>query len=200
MGCFHRAMRDEKHQTLFPAEIPWQFSMHETDAADLHGESEARRELVRAVAKYSDFGPALDQLRSEWRADTVIQGDWKLENILVPQERDRMRLVDWEFASWGDPLWDLATLLQSYWNFWVLWPSQYRIADIQPALRSVVEGYEQPDVAKAIRFAGVRMLQTAFEHLDKAEQMTANAVRLMQASLNILTRPEWAAEQILGVS
>ena len=44
------------------------------------------------------------------------------------------------------------------------------------------------------------MLQTAFERLDKAEQMTPGAVRLMQASLNILTRPEWAAELLLGMS
>jgi hypothetical protein len=44
------------------------------------------------------------------------------------------------------------------------------------------------------------MLQTAFEHLDKAERMTAEAIRLMQASLNILTRPEWAAGQLLGIA
>jgi hypothetical protein len=30
--------------------------------------------------------------------------------------------------------------------------------------------------------------------------MTPEAVRLMQASLNILTRPAWAAEQLLGTS
>jgi hypothetical protein len=64
-----------------------------------------------------------------------------------------------------------------------------------------VEGYAEPAVAeRAIRFAGARMLQTAFEHLDKKEQMTAQAVRLMQASLNILTRPEWAAAQLMGTA
>ena len=42
------------------------------------------------------------------------------------------------------------------------------------------------------------MLQTAFEHLQKLDNMTAEAVRLMQASLNILTRPEWATRQLLG--
>jgi thiamine kinase-like enzyme len=107
--------------------------------------------------------------------------------------------VDWEFAAWGDPAWDLATLLQSYWNFWVLWPSRYRIEDIQPALRAALVGYARHDIAdRAVRLAGARMLQTAFERLDKAEQMTAEAVRLMQGSLHILTRPEWAAEQLVG--
>lgn len=201
MGAFHRAMRSTEHRSLFPAELPWQLSMHETKDEDLADQSSGRRELIRALRKYPEFGPSLDRLRSEWRAEAVIQGDWKLDNCLISPERDRVRVVDWEFAGWGDPVWDLATLLQSYWNFWVLWPSRYRIEEIQPALRAVLEGYGQAGLAeKAVRFAGARMLQTAFEHLDKAEQMTAEAVRLMQASLNILTRPEWAGRELLGTA
>ena len=201
MGCFHRAMRDEDNLSLFPPDTPWHLSMHLTKAEDFEGESAGRRELVRAVGKYPEFGAVLNQLRAAWCADTVIQGDWKLDNCLIPTGRDRIRVVDWEFACWGDPVWDLATLLQSYWNFWVLSPSRYRIEDIQPALRALLEGYGQPEVAaRALPFAGARMLQTAFEHLDKAEHMTADAVRLTQASLNILTRPDWAARQLLGTA
>jgi len=201
MGRFHRAMRDEKHREQFPAEIPWYVSMHEVDPEHLKEESAGRRELLASVRKYSEFRTGLERARAEWHAETVIQGDWKLGNCLIPAARDRLRLVDWEFGSWGDPVWDLGTFLQSYWNFWVLSPSQYRIEDIRPALRAVLEGYAQPDVSrKAIRFAGVRMLQTAWECLHEADHITADAVRLMQASLNILTRPEWAAEQLLGSS
>ena len=42
------------------------------------------------------------------------------------------------------------------------------------------------------------MLQSAFETLDKVEEMTGGAVRLMQGSLNVFTRPDWAAEQLIG--
>jgi Ser/Thr protein kinase RdoA (MazF antagonist) len=201
MGGFHRAMQADELASLFPSDTPWQFFPHDTTEEDLTDEKAGRRELFRAVRKYPEFGRALDGLHAEWRAETVIQGDWKLDNCLISPDRDRVRVVDWEFTVWGDPVWDLATLLQSYWNFWVLWPTQYRIEEIQPALRAVLEGYAQPDMTeKAIRFAGARMLQTAFEHLDQADQMTAEGVRLMQASLNILTRPQWAAEQLLGTA
>ncbi len=201
MGNFHRSMRSREYMALFPADAPWQMSMHETNDADLAEESAGRREFIRALKKYPAFGPALERLRPEWRAESVIQGDWKLDNCLISPERDRLRLVDWEFAGWGDPAWDLGTLLQSYWNFWVRWPSEYRIEEIQPALRAALVGYAQPDVAeRAVAFAGARMLQTAFEHLEKQETMTAEAVRLMQSSLNILTRPEWAARQLLGTA
>jgi hypothetical protein len=52
--------------------------------------------------------------------------------------------------------------------------------------------------ARAIRFTGARMLQAAFESLDEAEEMTGPAVRLMQGSLHVFTRPDWAAEQLIG--
>lgn len=199
MRKFHRAMQLDEYRSLFPSEIPQALSMHHAPEEDLAEESPGRREFVRAVRNNPEFGAALDQLRDEWQAVTVIQGDWKLDNCLIPAERDRIRIIDWEFAAWGDPLWDFATLLQSYWNFWVCAPSRYRLEEIRPALRAVFQGYAEAGMAeKAVRFAGARMLQTAFERLEKAEQMTAEAVRLLQGSLNILTRPQWASEQLLG--
>jgi len=201
MGTFHRAMRSVEHRSWFPEELPPVLCMHESKEEDLANESAGRRELVRAVRGNPEYGRALDRLREQWQAVTVIQGDWKLDNCLVSSGRDRIRMVDWEFATWGDPTWDLATLLQSYWNFWVCRPSQYRLEEIQPALRAVLHGYGQADITEpAVLWAGARMLQTAFEQLENAEQMTAEAVRLMQGSLNILTRPQWAAEQILEMS
>ncbi len=199
MRKFHHAMQLDEYRSLFPAELPQALSMHIAREADLADESAGRRELVRTVRKFPEFARSLDQLTEEWKPSTVIQGDWKRDNCLIPAGRDRIRIVDWEFAAWGDPLWDLATLLQSYWNFWICSPQQYLLEEIQPALRAVFEGYHLDEIAgKAIRFAAARMLQTAFERLEKAEQMSAEAVRLVQGSLNILTRPDWAAHQLLG--
>ena len=201
MGEFHRAMRSQEHLQWFPEEIPWQLSMHRTEEADMVELSAARRELLHTIQRYPEFGAALDSLRGEWSSTTVIQGDWKLDNCLVSRERDRIRLVDWEFACWGDPAWDLATLLQSYWNFWVTEPESHSIEDIRPALRAAVEGYgDDQTSSKALRFAGARMLQTAFEHLEKAERMTPAAIRLLQGSLHILSRPDWALEQLTGAA
>ena len=157
------------------------------------------------IQKHSEFGRALDALREEWREETVIHGDWKLENCLLPAEGERIQVIDWEFASWGDPFEDIGTMLQSWWNFWVRVPRQYRIEEIRPALRAFLEGYagtvERDPVAmapRALRFAAGRMLQTAYETLDDAEKLNADAVCLLQASLNLLSRPEWALREIFG--
>jgi hypothetical protein len=42
------------------------------------------------------------------------------------------------------------------------------------------------------------MLQSAWESLYKSDHIEGDAVRLAQASLHILTRPDWAREQLLG--
>jgi len=205
MGAFHREMESAGLASSFPGTIPWFLSFHETAEEDLGETSAGQRELVRVVKRYAGFARALDQLRAEWRDDTLTHGDWKLENCLISPDRDHLRVVDWEFVSWGDSIWDVSALLQSYWNLWVRWPWEFPIEAIQPALRAFLNTYAQSRgwepvefAARAVRFAGARMLQTAFETLDKVEEMTGEAVRLMQGSLNVFTRPDWAAEQLIG--
>jgi serine/threonine protein kinase len=205
MGTFHREMESGSLASAFPGSIPWSLSLHEFGEEDLAAPSAGQLELMRVVRRYAGFARALDRLRAEWRDDTLTHGDWKLENCLISPERNRLRVVDWEFASWGDSIWDVSALLQSYWNLWVRWPSEFPIEAIQPALRAFLNAYAQSRgwepgefTARAIRFAGARMLQTAFETLDQAEEMTGEAVRLMQGSLNVFTRPDWAAEQLIG--
>ena len=205
MAALHGEMRSAKISQLFPAAVPWIFSIHEADPDKLEDATEGQRELVRLVRKYPAFGRAVESLKSEWRAQALIHGDWKLSNCLVSAARDRLSMVDWEFASWGDPLWDAGTVLQSYWSFWARSPDEHPIEEIRPALSAFLETYARetgaavPDIlVPVIRFAGARMVQTAYEALIRAEEITAGAVRLAQASLNILTSPERAAADLLG--
>lgn len=206
MGYCHRSMASKEFASLFPGEAPSILSLHEVKEDEVTAPSPGRLELIRVVKKYREFGPALERLREEWHEETLVHGDWKIENCLISPDRRRVRIVDWELAGFGDPCWDVGTALQSYWNFWVCWPSNYSIEEIQPALGAFLDAYaesrgcEANELAlQAIRFAGARMLQTAFEVLEKKDSMTAEAVRLAQASLNILTRPEWAQEHLLGM-
>jgi hypothetical protein len=206
MAALHLEMCSPEISQLFPAPVPWFFSIHEADPDKLEDATEGQRELVRLVRNYPAFGRALESLASEWRAHALIHGDWKLSNCLVSAARDRLSMVDWEFVSWGDPLWDAGTILQSYWSFWVRSPEKHSIEEIRPALSAFLETYAREAgvavsdiLVPVIRFAGARMVQTAYEALIRADQITAGAVRLAQASLNILTGPERAAEHLLGV-
>ncbi len=204
MGVFHREMRALADGTLFSRRKPWYLAIHQTGADGQADWSEGRKELVRVIQDNTGFACALDGLREEWREETAIHGDWKLENCLLSDTGGRMQVIDWEFAAWGDPFEDIGTMLQSYWGAWVRRPRQYAIEEIRPALHAFLEGYAGDScqaagmAPRALRFGAARMLQSAYEALDEAEELNADAVCLLQASLNMFTRPDWALAEIFG--
>jgi len=171
--------------------------MHRWDVERLPDRSVGQRELVQLVQRHSGFAGALDELHAAWNPSALIHGDWKMENCLISEDGVGLHVVDWELAAWGDPLWDAGTLVQSWWNCWVRDPGRCGIDEIRPALRVFLDEYGAPP-ANVIAYAGARMLQTAWEALQKSKRMESEGVRLAQASLHILTRPDWAREQLLG--
>jgi Ser/Thr protein kinase RdoA (MazF antagonist) len=215
LGTFHREMESGSLASAFPGFMPSCLSSfeREQDPASLSnngrrepdGLSKARQELLRVVKRHPEFDHELSRLRAEWYNDTLTHGDCKLENFLISPDRTRLRIIDWEYASWSDSIWDVGGMLQSWWNFWIRRPSAVSLATVQPALRAFLAAYassrgiDPADLAaRAVRFAGARMLQTAFETLRDADAMTGEAVRLLQGSFNILTRPDWALGQLIG--
>jgi Ser/Thr protein kinase RdoA (MazF antagonist) len=195
MADFHRRMSAPGLAQAFPGDAPALLSMHEWDPDDVADRTDGHRELLRLVRRHEAFGVALEALSAAWKPSALIHNDWKVENCLVSD--DVFHVIDWELAAWGDPLWDAATFLQSLWNVWVRDPEEQSLEAIRPALRAFLEGYGAP-VAPIIAFAGGRMLQSAWESLYKSDHIEGDAVRLAQASLHILTRPDWAREQLLG--
>lgn len=207
MGRFHAATSGDTYAREFPDDMPWFLSMYEHPDGDWPGLTPGRRELLGIIKKHSAFAAEMDRVREQWRPAALIHSDWKLANCLISADRARLCVVDWEFAGWGDPYWDVATMLQSYWGFWVRSPERHSIEQISPVLRAFLSAWAQTRgitlldcAATAVRFAAIRMLQSAWEVLDRQDQINAEAVRLTQASLNILTRTGWAMGQLLGVA
>uniref|UniRef100_Q01SN1 Aminoglycoside phosphotransferase n=1 Tax=Solibacter usitatus (strain Ellin6076) TaxID=234267 RepID=Q01SN1_SOLUE len=197
MADYHRQMQSAALAEHFPGSLPGYFSMHRWDSERLVTRSQGQRELVRLVKRHAAFAPALESAAAEWRPGALIHGDWKLENCLISNDGARMHVVDWELAGWGDARWDVATLLQSWWKRWVRDPAEYRLEAMRPELRALLNPSED-EVAAILRFAAVRMLQSAWESLQDIPAIHGEAVRMAQVSLNILTNPEWAGEAVFG--
>jgi aminoglycoside phosphotransferase (APT) family kinase protein len=70
-------------------------------------------------ASYHRDLPAADELHARLAASVppdgaagIVHGDYRLDNVLVGAESDRINaVVDWEMATLGDPLTDLALML-----------------------------------------------------------------------------------------
>jgi aminoglycoside phosphotransferase (APT) family kinase protein len=204
----------------------WPMSWHRPRLVELFDLSAAGIALLRMAQGSRALCEELDEMHESWCANAVIHGDPRWENwIALPaapgRGRRRLLLLDWELAGPGDPCLDVGTFMAEYLQAWV---SSIPIVDsrdpglfsnfasqpldrMQPAIRQFWRSYvaasgehaKDRPLVRAVRFAGVRLLQAAVERADRASDLRAHTVALMQLGFNVLQRPADAAGRLLGL-
>jgi hypothetical protein len=208
---------------------PWILSLHRSTVGMFQQMSGAHPQLVSAVQRHPRLVACLDDLRRDWTASSAVHGDLKWDNVLlVPgsaaRRRTELKLIDWEMVSVGDPCWDVGSVFNDYLAAWVLsMPiadsatleqlaklARYPLEAMQPAIRAFWQAYlgqslprggtSDDRLLRSVRYAGARLLQTAYEVLQTSHQLTPHAVCLAQLSLNVMEQPDEAAKQLLGLA
>ncbi|MBY0502268.1 MAG: aminoglycoside phosphotransferase family protein [Bryobacteraceae bacterium] len=172
----------------FGTGLPWALSLAEPGPK---GPTEGKQALLEILRRYPDFRSALAQLRGEWRPSAFLHGDMKLENCLVRDHR--VWILDWELAAWGDSAWDVGGLLQSCWCRWI--DGQVTLEELRAASRVFAAA---PGIERTMRYAAARLIQTAWERLQRSSSMREDAARMLQLSQNVFARPGEAARELLG--
>jgi len=214
--------------SIFPKVAPWVLSIHLQQPAWFHSLSAANSQLLGIVKKYDEFAAVLDRLRNGWTFRSLVHGDIKWDNCLIqssiaPNGKPLLRVIDWELADLGDALWDVGAILQSYLSYWILsmptWPNArpeeliakapYKLEVLQKAIRAFWNRYKEvaeipserrkESLAQSIAYGAARMIQTAYEALTFATQMNANALYLLQVSMNILLNTDEATRELFGI-
>ena len=229
LGSYHGGLGEDFATTqkpgLFPKNPPWILSVHQQQPAWLSALGAASSELLQVVKKYPEFPRRLDELREQWRYDSLIHGDMKWDNCIV-QKVDgelRFKVVDWELADIGDSLWDVGAILQSYISDWILsmpttegmsaeqmlTKAARPLEEMQPSIQAFWDTYvkslkipresRRDKLQRAVQYGAARMIQTAFEAMTYATQVSPGALYLLQASLNVLERPGEAIDQLFGI-
>ena len=151
---------------------------------------------------------------------TTSEGD-KAEGDDV---RGELKVIDWEMADIGDDCWDTGAIFQSYLTFWIfslpLGPDMNFAEAVaaapyeEVAMRRAMKAFWQRYAAqrrlstkmsrrlleRAMRCAAARMIQTAFESVQRSPQVTPHALCKMQMSMNILKDPAVAVRDFMKVS
>jgi hypothetical protein len=148
----------------------------------------ANYQTLGLLQRLEGLGPRLDAWRKLWRAETVVHGDIKSDNVLVlpppSGEAGRaggVRLVDWELVHYGDPAWDLAGALQDMLMFWTA--SMPMTAGLTTEERVAQASCPLPAVQAALR-AFWRGYRTAADpSTDEAPQLLQRAVAYSAARL-----------------
>ena len=155
--------------------------------------SAAGRELLRVVQEHNRLMEGLERVAEDWRADSLIHGDVKWDNILVRHAGASRRttgivLADWELAGLGDWRWDVGSFVSDYLRHWLLsFPvvesyapdlllgqAQFPLEPATVSIRAFMAAYSRRrgmpiDAVDLMPFVASRLVQSAFE-------MTSGAV------------------------
>jgi hypothetical protein len=170
----------------------------------------------------------LESVARSWEINAVIHGDIKLDNFLVIEDsvtgtdvEKTLKLIDWEMVQMGDLAWDVAGVFQDFIFWWAISmpdlesPEEmvrnaaFPITKLKPGIIKFWESYcessgisgktETELLQKVVRFAGLRVLQTAYEISSKFDDIPPIGSILLGIGKSILRKPEEAAKQLFGI-
>lgn len=208
----------------YPGIPPWILSFH-FDQGD-GSLSPANQQLLNLLQQDEVITSGLNQLRVDWHAESLMHGDLKWNNVLI-REGDNLPdwyVIDWEMLDQGDPLWDLATMVQCWWHYWILSTPPEQLTDLdnllavrrpafeetRPSLNSLWSGFQKAtgmsdadlaDTRRIVdRFAAARILQTVYELLHTHEMITPSAQLMIDLSRRVFEGPGPLIEFLTGAA
>ncbi len=209
----------------FPKMLPWVLRLHQFKASEFFVGNQASTEIIQLIKDNSILQNALIDLANSWQYTHLIHGDIKWINFLVTPNNNELtqKLIDWELADIGDPLWDVAGLLQSYISIWVLgfdnanphsnilpdYMKPFDMRQLQPSAQAFLKEYmtlqnypaEQHHYFydKVMRLTAARIIQTSVEATTFNSKIEANYMRCIQLAFNIMKDPMVALDELFNI-
>lgn len=228
LASFHKTINpsgDQQAFRYFRRQLPWVFTIAGTAPASLNAPAQtADQQLMQMIAKNQALLQQVTPLATLWNPVSLVHNDAKLNNFLAGYDHEKgtikfLRLIDWELADIGDPLWDLATVMQNYLTLWLTTdlPDQQQASyfkkvsheQVQPWIQQLWARYVQqlkwppaqiqPALLKTIRYCALKLIHTCFETTAPMPALQPVTVKMLQVAINILRSPEEAAVKLFGI-
>ena len=203
--------------SLLPHEMPWILEITKKDSQEK--ELIARHNsIVQACFQNLTLTEVINTSRSFWQAKSLIHGDIKWGNFLIHQfsgDPSSILLTDWETADIGDPIWDLAGIIQNVISNQILnvgprsigrFP-KYLVERECSSLKLLIikiwrtyYQYKHSDITskehfhKAMVFTSARLIQTASEANLYAPSINPDAFNFLEVSKYLFTnKDDWSS-------
>ncbi|WP_343624325.1 phosphotransferase family protein [Flavobacterium lindanitolerans] len=225
LALCHIRPKAETDTSLFPKLLPWVLQLDRHTADAFFANNEASAAAIQLIKDNPLLLNALSQLGATWQYTHLIHGDIKWINFLAIENENGIsqRLIDWELADIGDPMWDVAGLLQSYVATWLLGfdnnnpfsnklPEHmkfYDLKNMQPSAQAFIYQYiEEKSIPESdhpafftrlMQFTAARILQTSIEGITFNTKIEANNMRCIQLAFNIMENPLAALEELFDI-
>lgn len=178
--------------------------------------------------RYESLGQAIAELGSSLAPCCLTHNDLKLNNILLSNDWQQVkspvvRFIDWERCGWGDPAFDLGTLIGSYLLMWMksLITSKTMSIDeslrmattplelLQPSLAALAIAYtaefpqilqRRPDfMRRVVQYSGWMLITAIQSKLQYQKSFGNMDICMLQVAKSLLCRPEQSIPTIFGM-
>jgi Phosphotransferase enzyme family len=195
--------------------------------------------------RYENLELAIDELNNSFQPCCLTHNDLKLNNILLHnnwvqiaerfsltnqskngRSNDRLlvRIIDWEKWSWGDPAFDLGTLISSYLAIWLnslvinqnidiaaaLSIAQTPLETLQPSIAALTRSYlaEFPAILnchpnfllRVVQFTGLALIERIRAKIYYHEPFGNTGICMLEVAKTLLCDPTGAMPIVFGVS
>ncbi|NJM64166.1 MAG: aminoglycoside phosphotransferase family protein [Acaryochloris sp. RU_4_1] len=212
----------------------------------LHGLERLKPEIFAEVSadglkffelyqRHASLGKAILELNKAFDACCLTHNDLKLNNILLHLEWEQilakkekstspLRFIDWEKWSWGDPAFDLGTLIASYLKIWLsslaidpeidietaLSLATTPLEVLQPSIIALTQSYfacfpkilsRRPDfLNRVVQFTGLALIERIRAMVHYQEPFDNIGICMLQVAKTLLCDPQQALPIIFGIS
>jgi serine/threonine protein kinase len=185
--------------------------------------------------RYESLGEAVTDLTTSWNPLCVIHGDLKLSNILLHKNwwqiqqknlfsKPLIKLIDWERCIWGDPAFDLGTIIAGYLQIWIdslitdislsieesLSLARTPLKILHSSLLSAISSYLKsfptiiqyyPNFLKrVIQFAGLSLIEKILAIIEHQKHFGNKSIYMLQVAKSLLCRPQQSMVNIFGIT
>ncbi|NEO04040.1 MAG: phosphotransferase, partial [Moorea sp. SIO3I7] len=176
---------------------------------------------------------AVKEIIKNHRSFSLTHNNLKLNKILISKTRlsktnednqTEIKLIDWENCSWGDPAFDVGTILAGYLQIWLnsltinpainlkesLQFATIPLEKLQPSLKVFLQAYlkeypkilqDYPDfIKRVIQFSGLAIIYEIIAKIESRHIFQAIDMCMLQVAKNLLCKPSQSFRSILGIT
>nr|AVH79663.1 hypothetical protein [Desmonostoc muscorum PCC 7121] len=180
--------------------------------------------------RYDSLFQAIADLINAFKPCCLTHNDLKLSNVLLQENWEQklskktIRIIDWELSNWGDPAYDLGTLIASYLKLWLnslvvskvlkieesLKLATVPLEILQPSIASLLQAYlttfpsvieHRPDfLQRVVQFTGTALISEILSSIKYQKTFGNTGICMLQVAKSLVCRPEASLLTISGMS
>tara|TARA_R110002072_G_scaffold271038_2_gene430943 strand:+ start:50060 stop:51235 length:1176 start_codon:yes stop_codon:yes gene_type:complete len=181
---------------------PWILSFHIDQGAGFL--SPQNEEFLNLLKNDRLLTRHFDELHDSWRVESLMHGDLKWNNVLTrlgggTNSEGEWFIIDWEMVDRGDPLWDLATMVQCWWHYWILSTPPDQLSDFDMLRVQRKQAFDETRISLNLLWAGyVEAAKLHGPSYDDCRRRLVKmaAARMLQSVYELLNTVGVAAQYI----